>query len=52
MPLAFQSRARINRRCRDKEVLLHLFFKHHKRQAKFKRRAAAHGRNFNIRSEN
>jgi hypothetical protein len=28
-PPAFQSRARVNRRCRDEEVLLHLFFKDH-----------------------
>jgi len=27
--LALKSRARINRRCRDEEVLLHLFFKDH-----------------------
>jgi len=29
MPLALKSRAKLNRRCGDEEVLLHLFFKHH-----------------------
>jgi hypothetical protein len=29
-----KSRARINRRCGDEDVLLHLFFKHHKRRPK------------------
>jgi hypothetical protein len=27
--LALKSRAKLNRRCGDEEVLLHLFFKHH-----------------------
>ena len=30
-----KSRARISRRCRDEEALSHLFFKDHKRTAKF-----------------
>jgi hypothetical protein len=35
--LALKSRARINRRCGDRgEMLLHLFFKNHKRAAKFR----------------
>jgi hypothetical protein len=32
---ALKSRARINRRCRDEDVLLHLFFKDHKSRAEF-----------------
>jgi hypothetical protein len=31
---ALKSRARINRRCRDEDVLSQLFFKHHKRMTK------------------
>jgi hypothetical protein len=30
IPLVLKSRARINRRRRDEEALLHLFFNHHK----------------------
>src|SRR5262245_13288362 len=33
---ALKSRAKLNRRCRDEEVLLYLFFKHHKPTAKVK----------------
>jgi hypothetical protein len=31
IPLALKSRAKLNRRCGDEEVLLHLVFKHHYR---------------------
>jgi hypothetical protein len=31
---ALKSRARIKRRCRDEEVLLHLFINHHKSRAR------------------
>src|SRR5215471_16135492 len=38
---ALKSRAKLNRRCGDEEMLLHLFLKDHKSTAKVRRRAAA-----------
>jgi hypothetical protein len=38
MPLALKSRARVNRRCGDEQLLLNLFFKHRKPTAKVNRR--------------